>query len=246
MRTKQRARLTVYWPGIDNDIENMVIACAMCQDHLPSNPKETIQQKPTPSLPFKEIAADFCQYAGRYYLVIVDCYSDWPTIVPMGRDITASHLIAAIRELISRTAVPDIFWSDGGPQFTSKQFREFAAQWGFTCRTSSPYYPQSNGKAEATVKSMKRLIRSAWNGRYLDDEILCQALLQYRNTPSRRDGKSPAQKLYGHPVQDTLPAHRRSFAAKWQQNIEQADTIAEASQGNAKNTIIEQPMISQR
>ena len=69
---------------------------------------------------------------------------------------------------------------------------------------------------------------------YLDDEILCQALLQYRNTPSRRDGKSPAQKLYGHPVQDTLPAHRRSFAAKWQQNVEQADTIAEASQDNAK------------
>ena len=80
-----------------------------------SNPKETIQQKPTPSLPFKEIAADFYQYAGRYYLVIVDCYSDWPTIVPMGRDITASHLTAAIRELISRIAVPDIFWSDGGP-----------------------------------------------------------------------------------------------------------------------------------
>ena len=234
VRTKQRAHLTAYWPGIDNDIENMVIACTMCQDHLPSNPKETIQQKSKPSLPFKEIAADFCQYAGRYYLVIVDCYSDWPTIVPMGRDITASHLIAAIRELISRTGVPDIFWSDGGPQFTSKQFQEFATQWGFTCRTSSPYYPQSNGKAEATVKSMKRLICSAWNGRYLDDEILCQALLQYRNTPSRRDGMSPAQKLYGHPVQDTLPAHKRSFAAKWQQNVEQADTIAEASQDSAK------------
>ena len=167
VRTKQRVRLTVYWPGINNDIENMVIACAMCQDHLPSNPKETIQQKPTPSLPFKEIAADCCQYAGRCYLVIVDCYSDWPTIVPMSRDITASHLIAAIRELISCTTVPDIFLLDGGPQFTSKQFREFAAQWGFTCRTSSPYYPQSNGKAEATVKSMKRLIRSAWNGRYV-------------------------------------------------------------------------------
>ena len=45
---------------------------------------------------------------------------------------------------------------------------------------------------------------------------------------------SPAQKLYGHPVQDTLPAHKRSFAAKWQQNVEQADTIAEASQDSAK------------
>ena len=148
----------------------------------------------------------------------------------MGRDITTSHLIAAVRELISRTAIPDVFWSDGGPQFTSKKFQEFAKQWGFTCRTSSPYYPQSNGKAEATVKSMKRLIRSAWTGRHLNDETLCQALLPYRNTLSRRDGLSPAQKLYGHPVQDTLPAHRRSFASEWQQCAEQTDSLAEASQ----------------
>ena len=42
----------------------------------------------------------------------------------MGRDITASYLIAAVRELISRTAVPDVFWSDGGPQFTSKKFQD--------------------------------------------------------------------------------------------------------------------------
>ena len=125
----------------------------------------------------------------------------------MGKDITASQLITAVRELISRTGVPDIFWSDGGPQFTSKQFQEFTRQWGFTCHTSSPYYLQSNGKAEATVKSMKCLICSAWKGRYLDEEILYQALLQYRNTPARRDGLSLAQKLYGHPVQDTIPAH---------------------------------------
>ena len=26
-----------YWPGIDNDIENMVAPCTECQDHLPSN-----------------------------------------------------------------------------------------------------------------------------------------------------------------------------------------------------------------
>ena len=56
VQTKQRARVTLYWPGIDNDIENMIIACTVCQDHLPSNPKETMEQKPRPSYPFKEVA----------------------------------------------------------------------------------------------------------------------------------------------------------------------------------------------
>ena len=27
VRTKQRARLSVYWPGVDNDIDNLVLAC---------------------------------------------------------------------------------------------------------------------------------------------------------------------------------------------------------------------------
>ena len=45
-------------------------------------------------------------------------------------------------------------------------------------------YPQSNGKAEATVKSMKTLIQAAWTGSQVDEGRLTRSLLQYRNTPS--------------------------------------------------------------
>jgi len=41
---------------------------------------------------------------------------------------------------------------------------------------SSPYYPKSNGKGEATVKSMKKIICAAWNSRYLDGDKLYRAL----------------------------------------------------------------------
>ena len=226
VRTKQRARLTVYWPGIDNDIDNVVLSCRKCQDHLPSNTKEPIISKPKPTRPFQAVAADFCSHAGKDYLILVDCYSEWPTIVLMGHDTTASRLTAAVRELFCRTGIPDTFWSDGGPQFMAKTFHDFAVQWGFTHVVSTPRYPQSNGKAEATVKSMKKIIRAAWNGRSLDDDKLCRALLQYRNTPSRKDGLSPAQKLYGRPVQDTLPAHRRAFSDKWQRSAREAEQQA--------------------
>ena len=66
---------------------------------------------------------------------------------------------------------------------------------------------------------MKKIIHGSWTGRLLDDDKLCRALLQYRNTPSQKDGASPAQKLYGHPIQDTLPAHHRSFSAEWQRSM---------------------------
>ena len=70
---------------------------------------------------------------------------------------------------------------------------------------TSPHYPHSNGKAKATVKSMKKMICAAWNGRFLDDERLCKALLQYWNMQSAKDGLSPAQKLFGNSVQGAIP-----------------------------------------
>ena len=156
LRTKQRARLTVYWPGIDNDIENLILTCQHCQDHLPSHTKESIITRSRPTHPFQEIAVDLCSYAGQDYLITVDCYTDWPDIYALTRNTTTTQVITALRQTFCRTAIPDIVWSDGGPQFTSIQFTQFAQQWGFLHKTSSLYHPQSNGKIESTVKSMKK------------------------------------------------------------------------------------------
>ena len=169
---------------------------------------------------------NLCTYAGHDYLIVVDCYTDWPVILPMDHDTTTPKLITAIRQSFCRTAIPDVLWSDGGPQFTSNKFKDFSQQWGFLHNISTPHYLQSNGKIEATVKSMKKIIRSSWNGWFLDDDKFCCALLQYHNTPSRKDGISPAQKLYGHPVQDILPAHRRSFLQEWQQKSQEVEEQA--------------------
>ena len=155
VRTKQRARLSVYWPGIDNNIDNTILSCKQCQDHLPSNLKEVIIQKPTPARPFQEISVDLCSHAGHTYLIIVDCHTDWPAIISLDYGTTALHIISHIRQSFCDTAIPDILWSDDGSQFISKNFAKFAQRWGFLHKFSLPHYPQSNGKAEATVKSME-------------------------------------------------------------------------------------------
>ena len=106
-----------------------VSSCDQCQHHLPFNAKEPLINKSKPQCPFQEVKADFCCHTGRNYLIVVDCYSDWPTIIPMGNNITTSHMITALRTLFSQTAVPDVFWLDGGPQFTTRKFQSFAEEW---------------------------------------------------------------------------------------------------------------------
>jgi len=67
-----------------------------------------------------------------------------------------------------------------------------------------------------------------------DTNKLCKSLLEYRNTPSRKDGRSPAKKLYGHPIQDTLPAHGKSFAPEWQRSTTDAMDQANSTLETAK------------
>ena len=106
-RSQARARLTIYWPGIDRDIENFVQGCRHCQDHLPSNAKEPMINKPIPDRPFQQIAADFGSYG---VLIVVDCKTDWPDIIDMGKDTTAPNLIAALRDQLSRTWSALVGW----------------------------------------------------------------------------------------------------------------------------------------
>jgi len=46
--------------------------------------------------------------------------------------------------------------SDNGPQFIAKDFKQFIRLCGMTHVTTSPYYPQSNGKKERWFGTLKR------------------------------------------------------------------------------------------
>jgi len=65
---------------------------------------------------------------------------------------------------------------------TSKEFCSFIATLGFTHMTSSPCYPQSNGKAENVVKTVKRLFKKCCESGQFEP----LALLDWCNTPSVR------------------------------------------------------------
>jgi hypothetical protein len=90
--------------------------------------------------------------------------------------------------------------SDNSP-FGAAEFKAFAERWEFTHTTSSPRFPQSNGRSENAVKTAKRLMMKA-------NESGCDpllALLDWRNTPSEQLGPSPAQLMFGRRTRTRLP-----------------------------------------
>ena len=73
-------------------------------------------------------------------------------------------------------------------------------------RVSSAHYPQSNGRAEAAVRTAKcTLMNNTLPNGSLDSDSVAQATLQYRNTPLRGIHKSPAQLAMGRQLRDSVP-----------------------------------------
>ena len=113
----------------------------------------------------------------------------------------ANKTISVLKELFSEHGIPETLASDNGPQFANHMFAEFAKEWNFDHKTSSPRDPRSNGQAEATMKIVKGLLIKA---KYSEQDPHL-ALLTYRSTPIDAHLQSPAEMLYQRNIHTTLP-----------------------------------------
>ena len=146
-RSKQRAHELVYWPGIHEDIEKVVKECSVCAKYNRSNQKEPMVPHEIPKYPWQIAATDMFYWNGDDYLLLVDYYSKFWEIIKVPNT-KSTTIIAKLKTLFARHGIPEVVKSDNGPQYSSREFAEFAKRWDFKHVTSSPMYPQSNGLAE--------------------------------------------------------------------------------------------------
>lgn len=170
--------------------------------HRAAPGREPLMQHEFASRPWAKVGADLCDHEGRTLLVVSDYYSNFIEVENLNKA-TSNTVSKALKTMFARYGVPDILVSDNGPQFASEEFATFARKWGFEHVTSSPHYPQSNGKAENAVKTVKRLFTKCRESHC--SEFL--ALLDWRNTPTEGLGTSPAQRFLGRRCKTLLPAH---------------------------------------
>ena len=149
----RRARDIIYWPDMQEHLQNTASLCKPCQLNKPANRKEPLLPHEVPDQQFSKVGTDVMYYRGSPYLILVDYMSDFIEVTRL-RDEAASTVVEACKEIFARHGIPHILHSDNAPYYASSTFRDFAADWRFTHTTSSPYHSQSNGKAEADRKSV--------------------------------------------------------------------------------------------
>ena len=194
-----RARQVMFWPKMSLDITNMVLNCDTCLEMRNSNPKEPMVPHEVPHYPWQTVGTDLFTWNGSDFIVVVDYYSRYFEVSQL-RNTRSSSIINKLKSIFSRHGIPERCFSDNGPQYVSQEMKEFAHNWGFTHVTSSPYHPKSNGLAEKTVQTIKRIFQKA----KADGKDPYLGILEYRATPLAQ-GKSPAQLLMSRNLRSILP-----------------------------------------
>ena len=203
-KCKRRARDHVYWPNMNQAIDDLVEKCSTCQSMRFAQPREPLVPHDKGENPYEKVGCDLFYFHNKTYLIVTDYYSHYPEIALLSNE-TSSQVIVKMKSIFARWGIPATVMSDNGPQFSSVEFRQFAQQWEFNHATSSPHYPRSNGLVENSVKVVKRLLEKA----LLEGQDPYLALLAYRETPLEC-GRSPAELIMNRKLRTRLPSVRLS------------------------------------
>ena len=202
VRMKEIARSYVWWPNMDQQIEQMVRRCTGCQQTKNKPAVTPLTPWMWPGAPWQRLHIDFAEKDGKHYLVVTDAHSKWPEIVLMNKDTSARATIKCLRDLFSKYGFPLQIVSDNGPQFRSEEYQEFLKRNGVKSVRVSPYQPSSNGAAERMVQSFKRSLTSQDGGDV--QRQLHQFLLAYRSTTHATTGATPAKLFLGREIRTRL------------------------------------------
>ena len=225
-KTKAVARAYVWWPALDQDVEQLTKSCNACSNQRKNPPATQLHPWEYPTRAWCRLHVDFAgPIEGKQLLCLQDAHSKFPEIRIMS-SITSKRLIDELHDIFATHGLPVQLHSDNGPSFTSAEFKQFCAKYGIRHSTSSPYHPQSNGQAERLVQSVKNYLKKTKDEKLSLTRRVQTFLFNYRNSPHATTNEIPAVLLMGRRLRsklDLLKPDLNEHVAKKQQNMSGTD-----------------------
>ncbi|CAN6547026.1 unnamed protein product [Malus baccata var. baccata] len=239
-------RYGYFWPDMEKDCKSYACGCEECQRHGPLQHVPSVPLNPVVKpWPFRGWAMDFI---GKIYpasskgytfiIVATDYFTKWVEASAV-KSITSALVKNFIEtKILHRYGVPETIVTDRGPSFISKEVEEFASKYKIKMIQSSPYYPQSNGQAEASNKILVNIIKrmvidspEKWH------EMLGNTLWAYRTSKRAGTCTTPYALTFGQDavlpmeinvssvrIQNQFGLHSAEYIEAMCQGIEDLDT----------------------
>ncbi|KAL5491281.1 hypothetical protein EMCRGX_G016538 [Ephydatia muelleri] len=131
-KCRDRARESVWWPGLNRELEVKISMCTKCIKSHSQKPEPLMMSK-LPDLPWQKVATDLFSWKGSQYLLIIDYFSRYVELSKLSAT-TSQDVINHMKSILQ------------GTEFQMK---------------CSPRYPQGNGEAERAVRTIKNILDKA-------------------------------------------------------------------------------------
>ena len=194
-----KARESVFWPEISDDIQEAVEKCGICQSSSrAAKPVGNVSEFPPHA--WHTLGTDLFYWNKIDYLVVGDYFSKYLIMRKISN--RSTHLV--INELgmiFTEFGRPFVLKSDNGLCYSSREFHDFIEFYKIHHITSSPHHLQSNRFAEALVGISKKLMEKSVK----DGKTWNYSLLEYRVTPVSGKLPSPLEALTGCKPRNSLP-----------------------------------------
>ncbi|XP_053686504.1 uncharacterized protein K02A2.6-like [Sabethes cyaneus] len=205
VKSKSIARSSVWWPGIDSDIERFSRNCSSCLLESSSPPRAQLMPWKPPDKIWSRIHIDFAgPVRGWNFLIIVDALSKWVEVFAT-KSCTAQFVLEKLTECIARFGIFDELVSDNGTQFVSSEVQNFLAANGIRQKLTSPGHPATNGEAENMVKTFKAsLLKCLRDQNRSIHSIIVNFVMGYRKSVHCSTGLTPAHMMLGRDIRSSL------------------------------------------
>ena len=180
-KCKLHAKETVYWPGLNDQLENLVLNCELCLKYSNSKCKQEprlLLGQELPLYPWTKLATDVFHFERVSYFLVVDYTSRFPIAHKLTL-MAGQHIASHFKLICSEYGWPETLVSDKGPSYTYEVFNNMMKEYNINHVRSSSHYPQSNGLAEIYLQLVKNLFYKAKE----EGKDLFKCLMVYPNTP---------------------------------------------------------------
>ena len=128
-KCRERARQSVWWPGLSRQLEELVKNCITCVKAQKQRAQPLVTTT-FPELPWQKVATDLFEWRKENYLLIIDYYSRFIEIAQLKRT-TAEEVIQHTKSIFTRHGIPESVISDNGPQYSADAYKQFAKEYRF-------------------------------------------------------------------------------------------------------------------
>ena len=147
----------------------------------------------------------------KWIITTIDYFTKWVEAIPLviAKGVQVSKFI--LYHIICHFDIPSTIFTDQGGNFENLNMEELCTSLHIHHHFSSPYFPQDNGQAEATNKTLLKILKKVVNDSGRDWHLqINPTLWAYRTSFCTSTGTTPYSLVYGAkfvlPINVELPS----------------------------------------